>query len=160
MSVVARNLRRFARALQAVPAGDVLAKAYDRWSHLLVVRDHGKGAPSYMEGEAAAVHAASVDTTVLPDSPNTTAPTGVLDLQPFGGATFYWKNDTATHDTVSVAVWARADTGDWLLVATLLTVASLTEVTIDGLGYRQVYLQITATTGGGAGTVILRAAGA
>ena len=243
MSVVARNLRRFARALQAVPAGDVLGKVYDRWSHLLVVRDHGKGAPSYREGQDAEVYKAVLDTASLPDDPNTTAPASgsYFNIEAFGGLCLYWRgsadgaltidgtladanaadavldalasdvDDTyngqvliitggtgagqhrpildydggtltatvadwavvpdntstyeiresagATHTEIDLAVWALADNGDWLQIATEAALLPYVELSVPGTGYRRVFVQVTDTNGGAAGNIDLIAAG-
>lgn len=153
MSVVARNLRRFARALQAVPSGDVLGKVYDRWSHLLVVRDHGKGAPSYLEGQSAEVYTTTLDTTTLPDPPNTTAPASgtYFNVEAFGGLCIYWRPSSAggaTHTDIDVAVWALADNGDWLRVATQADLLPYVELSVPGTGYRRVFVQVTAVAGG------------
>lgn len=164
MSVVARNLRRFARALQAVPAGDVLAKVYDRWSHLLVVRDHGKGAPSYREGEDGEVYKTTLDTTTLPDAPNTTAPASgtYFNIEAFGGICLYWRAsavDGATHTDIDLSVWALADNGDWLQIATEAALLPYVELSVPGTGYRRVFVQVTDTNGGAAGNIDLIAAG-
>lgn len=165
MSTFVRSLRRYARNLTAVPFGDVLAQVYDRWAHVLVVRDHGKSAPSYREGEAANLFAFTLDTTTLPDAPNTTAPTagaGVFDMNPFGGMCLYWRPSAAgpsTHTDISVAVWARADSGDWLRVAVAASLLPFVELSVPGTGYRQVFVQVTAVNGGADGNVDLLAAG-
>lgn len=152
MSVIARSLRRFARSLSAVPAGDVMSKVYDRWANLLVVRDHGKGAPSYLEGQDAAVYLRTLDTTVLPDPPNTTAPTiaTYVNAEAFGGLCFYWRPSAvggATHTDIDIAVWALADTGEWVRVATSATLPPYVELSIPGTGYRRVFVQVTAVAG-------------
>lgn len=162
MSVVARNLRRFARAFQAVPAGDVLGKVYDRWAHLLVVRDHGKGAPSYLEGQSAEVYTTTLDTTTLPDPPNTTAPGTYFNVEAFGGLCIYWRPSSAggaTHTDIDVAVWALADNGDWLRVATQAALLPYVELSVPGTGYRRVFVQVADTNGGAAGNIDIIAAG-
>jgi len=165
MSVIARSLRRFARAKNAIPLGDVLSKVYDRWSHLIVVRDHGKSAPSYREGETAEVYTHTLDTAALPDAPNTTAPTaatGMFDVSAFGGVCLYWRpgaEDASTHTDISLSVWAQADTGDWLRVATAASLLPFVELSVPGTGYRQVFVQVTAVNGGADGNIDLLVAG-
>jgi hypothetical protein len=164
MSVIARSLRRFSRAKNAVPSGDVLAQAYDRWAHLLVVRDHGKGAPSYQEGSGANVYATTLATGALPGSPNASAPAAadIFDLAAFGGCCLYWRPSAAgaaTHTSIDVSVWAQADSGNWLRVATSATLLPYVELSISGTGYRQVFVQVSAVNGGAAGNIDLVAAG-
>lgn len=244
MSVVASALRRFSRARSSLPFGDVFARVFDRWANALVVRDHGKGAPSYREGETSDLHVLAFNSGTLPDAPATTAPTlatGLLNMEPFGGICFYWKPDAAsalvqggtaaagaaaaitldaaasddddtynglvlaitagtgsgqrrtitdydggtheatvaawavepdatstyeirasfpaTHTSIDADVWALADTGDWLLVDELSGVEPYAEVSVPGTGYRQVYIQVTAVTGGLTGNLKLCAAG-
>lgn len=165
MSSFVRSLRRFARNLNAVPFGDVLAQVYDRWAHVLVVRDHGKSAPSYREGTDAEVYAFTLDTTTLPDDPNTTAPTagaGLLDVAAFGGLCLYWRPgaaDAATHTDIGLSVWAQADNGDWLRVAVAASLLPFVELSVPGTGYRQVFVQVTAVNGGADGNIDLIVAG-
>lgn len=154
MSTFVRSLRRYARNLNSVPFGDVFAQVYDRWARALVVRDHGKGAPSYREGEAAEVYAFTLDTTTLPDEPNTTAPTagaGLLDVAAFGGVCLYWRPSAAgpaSHPDISLSVWAQADSGNWVRVATAASLIPFVELSVPGTGYRQVFVQVTAVSGG------------
>lgn len=244
MSSFVRSLRRFARNLNAVPFGDVLAQVYDRWAHVLVVRDHGKSAPSYREGTDAEVYAFTLDTTTLPDDPNTTAPTsgaGLLDVAAFGGLCLYWRGSAdgeliidgtadsagaadivldvlasgdddayngkviiitggtglgqhrtitdyvgatqtasvaawavqpdntstyeiresagATHTDIDLTVWALADTGDWVQIASEAALAPFVELSVPGTGYRQVFVRVTDTNGGDAGDIDLLVAG-
>lgn len=161
---VVTPLRRAARALQSVAFSEVLARAFDRWASALVVRDHGKGAPSYREGEAAAVYKKTQDTSALPGSPNSSAPAAaaVFDLVAFGGCCLYWKPSAAgaaTHTSIDLTVWAQSDNGDWLIVATSATLAPYRELVISGTGYRPIFVEVTAGNGGAAGNLDLIAAG-
>lgn len=143
MSVIARSMRRFARAKNAIPLGDVLSKVYDRWSHLIVVRDHGKSAPSYREGETAEVFGVLVDTTAtLPAAPNTTAPTagaGLFDLSPFGGLCLYWR-PSADEDLVTSGT---ADSGG---AGVIVLDGAASD---DDNAYNGLWLAIVAGTGAG-----------
>jgi hypothetical protein len=164
MSVIARSQRRFHRAMSAVPAGDLFARVFDRWANLLVTRDHGKGAPSYQEGTGANVYAKTQATGALPGSPNASAPAvaNIFDLTAFGGCCLYWRPSAAgaaTHTDIDVAVWAQADSGNWVRVATSATLLPYVEIVVNGTGYRQVFVQVSAVNGGVAGNIDILAAG-
>ena len=164
MSTVARNTRRYSRGKQTTPSGDVLSQVFDRFGHLLVTRDHGKGAPSYREGEAAAIYEKTVATAVLPGSPNASAPTAanIFDLAAFGGLCLYWKPAAVggtTHTDIDVAVWALTDNGAWVRVAVAATLLPYVELNVSGTGYRAVFVEVTAVNGGADGDLVLSAAG-
>lgn len=143
MSVFARSLRRFSRAKSALPSGDVLSKAFDRWGNLFAVRDHGKGAPSYLEGETAAVFSVQVDTTdTLPVAPNTTAPVngaGLFDLSPFGAMCLYWRPSA----DAELVLEGTADSGGAGIIV-LANDASPDDGAYDGL-----WIAIVGGTGAG-----------
>jgi len=149
MSVVARSLRRFSRAKSTVPSGDVLSRVFDRWANLFAVRDHGKGAPSYREGESAEVFGAVVDTTAaLADPPNTTAPaagTGLFDLSPFGALCLYWRPTAAAE----LVLAGTADSGG---ADTIVLANDASDV--DN-AYNGLWIAIVAGTGAGQRALIL-----
>ena len=160
--VVNASLRRFSRARQTLNFGEALTRCIDRWANLLVVRDHGKGAPSYKEGEADPVHMVVVDTAAMPDDPNTTAPTSRIKAEPFGGVVLYWRPSAAgatTHTHIDLTVWALADTGDWVTIASASDLLPFVEFSVPGTGYRAIFVQVTDAKHGADGNLDMLLAG-
>jgi len=127
-----------------------------------VVRISERGAPEYLLSDPSPragdpVYRQAINSAALPGAPS--ASTDGVAFLAWSDCVFYWTAGTATHTSIDVAVWALADTGDWVRVGTAAAVLPDTEVKIGGVGYRRCYVQITAVNGGGAGTLTLHATG-
>lgn len=129
----------------------------------VVTRVSDRGAPAYLRSAPDPLAPAPVyqqqiaNTAALPAAPG--ASTQGVPMPWASDVVLYWKNVTATHTSIDVAVWAWADTGEWVRVGILATVLPLTEVKIPGLGYRRCYVQIVAANGGAAGSIVVNATG-
>jgi len=153
---------RESRARSRWPLGEFFGRVFDQWGDLLATRPTTKTKVSYREGGDAEKFSRTVDTGAADDAPSATS-VG-FDFVPFGDAAVYWKGDgeqgEATHTTITITPYVKADNGDWLLLdGEAKTIAASTEYVLSGVGFRTLYLRVTATDGGDSGTLLLLAAG-
>lgn len=149
----ARKGRRFNKFADA----DVLSQSFDPGAHELVVKV-ATGAPRYKEDKAAAKFSRVIDSNGADPAPIAGTTIG-FDLSPFSSLVCYWKNDTSTHTSINLVVYAFTDLGDWVQVGTVTSLAPSVETKIDGLGYRQIHVRASAFAGGAAGLLNLYVAG-
>jgi len=136
-------------------------RALDPHADEIVARLTDRGAPSYREEKSGAKFTRTHDTTGADAVP--AASTDGWDFTPAGKATLYWKPGAAgpaSHTSVTLTLYALTDLDDWVIIGTTAAIARLTEVVVDGVGYRRFAARITATVGGAAGNVAIYAAAA
>lgn len=159
MLAVNHRVKRGSRGDNRRGVIELLNSAIDWIAGEIVVRTSDRGAPSYREEKDVAKWTRSHDTSGADGAPSGEQ-AGRFGFFTHGKAVIYWKAGTATHTSLDLTFYARTDLGDWVILSSKATLAPLTEYVVDGVGYRDFYVRITAGNGGAQGTVTINAAGA
>lgn len=153
---------RRARAFAVRPTVENVRAVTDHPAGELVVRVSTHGRPRYAKEDVVPPTAefpiAIANTGALPGAPSAST-TAVLPFVFASAVALYWKLGTATHTSINLTVWAQTDLGDWVVVGTAASLAPLTEIMVNGVGYRSAYVQVTAVNGGATGSIEIFAAG-
>lgn len=151
------------RSAQGVAYPAAIVTSTDMSAGEVVVRSTDRGAPNYAAPDgtspAPALRVVAIaDSGSLPGAP--AASTDGFPFVSFGKVVLYWVPGTAGVASISATVWALTDIGHWVRVGTVTTLASFTEVVVDGCGYRRIAIQPTAVGAGAAGSLNIYVAGA